>query len=41
MVAMDESLAEKYRSGLIRYEMVLSQAHDPGVLRSMIDSTER
>ena len=41
MVTMDESLAEKYRSGLISYEMVLSQAHDPGVLRSMIDSTER
>jgi len=26
---------------LMSYEMVLSQAHDPGVLRSMIDSTKR
>jgi len=41
MITMDESLAEKYRSGLISCEMVLSQAHDPGVLRSMIESTER
>jgi len=38
---MDESLADKYRLGLISYEMVLSQAHDSEVLRSMIDSTER
>ena len=41
MVTMDESLADKYRQGLISYDMALAQAHDPGVLRSMIDSTER
>jgi len=38
---MDESLADKYRQGLISYEMVLAQAHDPGVLRTLIDSAER
>jgi len=38
---MDESLADKYRQRLISYEMVLAQAHDPGVLRTMIDSAER
>ena len=36
MVTMDESLAEKYRSGLITYDIALAQAHDPGVLRTMI-----
>jgi len=41
MVTMDESLAEKYRSGLITYDIALAQAHDPGVLRTMIDPTER
>jgi len=41
MVTMDESLADKYRKGLISYEMVLAQAHDPGVLRTIIDSAER
>jgi len=41
MVTMDESLADKYRQGLVSYEMVLAQAHDPGVLRTMIDSAER
>jgi twitching motility protein PilT len=37
MVTMDESLADKYRQGLISYEVALAQALDPGVLRTMID----
>ena len=41
MVTMDESLADKYRQGLISYEMALAQAHDPAALRAMIDSAER
>ena len=36
MVTMDESLADKYRQGLISYEMALAQALDPAVLRTMI-----
>jgi len=38
---MDESPADKYRSGVTSCEMVLAQAHDPGGLRTMIDSAER
>lgn len=38
MVTMDESLADKYRQGLISSETALAQAHDPGALQAMIDS---
>lgn len=40
MVTMDESLADKYRQGLISCEMALAQAYDPGALRIMIDSAD-
>ena len=40
MVTMDESLADKYRQGLISSETALAQAHDPSVLRTLIDSAE-
>ena len=36
MVTMDESLAEKYRAGLITYEVAFAQALDPAFLRTMI-----
>jgi twitching motility protein PilT len=40
MVTMDESLADKYRQGLISYEMALAQALDPAVLRTLIEPEE-
>jgi twitching motility protein PilT len=36
MITMDESLADKYRAGLITYDMALAQALDPAFLRTMI-----
>jgi twitching motility protein PilT len=40
MVTMDESLADKYRQGLISYEMALAQALDPAVLRTLIEPAD-
>jgi len=37
---MDESLADKYRQGLISAECALTPARDRGALRTMIDSAE-
>jgi twitching motility protein PilT len=37
MVTMDESLADKYRQGLISYEMMLAQALDPAMMRQLIE----
>ncbi len=36
MMTMDESLAAKYREGLITYDMALAQALDPAFLRTVI-----
>lgn len=38
---MDESLAEKYRQGLMDHETMLSQAHDQAASRLSVDPTER
>jgi twitching motility protein PilT len=37
MVTMDESLADKYRQGLISYDMAMGQALDPAMLRMLIE----
>jgi twitching motility protein PilT len=41
MVTMDESLADKYRQGLISYEMAIAQALDPSMLRQLIEPDDR
>jgi twitching motility protein PilT len=41
MVTMDESLADKYRQGLISYDMALGQALDPVMLRNLIEPANR
>jgi twitching motility protein PilT len=41
MTTMDESLADKHRQGLISYDMAMTQAHDPGVLRMLLESARR
>jgi twitching motility protein PilT len=41
MVSMDESLADKYRQGLITYDMALGQALDPSMLRQLIKPDDR
>jgi Tfp pilus assembly pilus retraction ATPase PilT len=41
MVTMDESLADKYRQGLISYEVALAQAFDPSLLRTLIEPDDR
>jgi Tfp pilus assembly pilus retraction ATPase PilT len=41
MVTMDESLADKYRQGLISYDTALSQALDPAMLRQLIEPEDR
>jgi twitching motility protein PilT len=41
MTTMDESLADKHRQGLISYDMAIAQAHDPGVLRMLLESARR
>jgi twitching motility protein PilT len=40
MVTMDEALADKYRQGLISYEMALTQALDPAVLRTLVEPAD-
>jgi len=37
MVSMDESIAEKYRQGLISHDTAIGQALDPGMLRQLIE----
>jgi twitching motility protein PilT len=41
MLTMDESLADKYRRGLISYDMALGQALDPVLLRHLIEPADR
>jgi hypothetical protein len=41
MVTMDESLADKYRQGLISYEMAAGQALDPAMFRQLIEPEDR
>jgi twitching motility protein PilT len=41
MVTMDESLADKYRQGLISYDMAIGQALDPAMLRQLIEPEDR
>ncbi len=41
MVTIDESLADKYRQGLISYDMALGQALDPVLLRHLIGPADR
>jgi twitching motility protein PilT len=41
MVSMDESLADKYRLGLISHDMALAQALDPSLLRQLIEPDDR
>ena len=36
MATMDESLADKYRRGLISYDMALTQAVDSAVLKQLL-----
>ena len=38
MVSMDESLADKYRQGLITYDMALGQALDASLMRQLIET---
>jgi hypothetical protein len=38
---MDESLADKYRQGLVSYDMAIAQALDPGMLRQLIEPDDR
>jgi len=40
MQTMDESLADKYRQGLISYDVALAQAVDPAVLRTLIEPAD-
>lgn len=40
MLTMDESLADKYRQGLISYDVALAQAVDPAVLRTLIEPAD-